>query len=209
MFFVVANAAGISEYVKVDDLQVGFDAASLEVGMQAITITVPCLASSSSPPEDIWVPKAFTQLTRSCKPLPWLSTPFQVHYGFAIPDCNSFQSQWNSAGMWYTDGSCRDVDGRRIIGAGVCCPSRGLAGRVSCAGVGATNTINRAEMCAGLHCLKRAGLEANGVMATDSQVTMCSLNCHIRSPVLNVFNKHKALLDAMSTVPFLIIVLHN
>ena len=53
-------------------------------------------------------------------------------------------------------------------------------------------------MCAGLYCLERAGLEADEVLATDSQVTMCSLNRHIRSPVLNVFNKHKALLDAMS-----------
>ena len=72
-----------------------------------------------------------------------------------------------------------------------------MAECVSCAGVGATNTINRAEMCAGLHCLERAGLEAAEVLATDSQVTMCSLNRHIRSPVLNVFNNHKALLDAM------------
>ena len=171
---MVVNAAGISEYVKADELHAGFAAASLEVGMQAITITAPSLAKCSSPPEDIWVPKAFTQLTHLCRPLPWLSTPFQVHYGVAIQHRNSSQSQWNSAGLWYTDDSCRDVDGRQMIGAGVCCPSRGLAERVSCAGVGATNTINRAEMCAGLHCLERAGLEADEVLATDSQVTMCS-----------------------------------
>ena len=73
----------------------------------------------------------------------------------------------------YTDGSCTDADVRHsvTIVAGVCCASRGLAGPLSCAGVGANNTINRAEMCAGLHndhdCLKRAGLGADDLLATD------------------------------------------
>ena len=70
--------------------------------------------------------------------------------------------------------------------------------RSDCVGLGATNTINRAEVCAGMHCLERAGLEMDEVLATDSQVTMCSLNRHLRSPMLNRFSKHKALLDAMS-----------
>ena len=43
LFLVVANAAGISEYVRADELHAGFAAASLEVGMQAITITAPSI----------------------------------------------------------------------------------------------------------------------------------------------------------------------
>ena len=98
--------------------------------------------------------------------------------------------RWNPAGMWYRDGSCRNIDGRQVIGAGACCTSRGLAERVNCVGVGATNTINRAEMCAGLYCLKRASLGADEVLATDTQVTMMvnpkrfTLYCHSKPDYL-------------------------
>lgn len=44
----------------------------------------------------------------------------------------------------------------------------------------------------GMHCLERVGHGADQVLAADSQMTMRSFNCHKRSPVLNVFNTHKA-----------------
>ena len=189
MFFIVANTSGIKRDVKPDALQVGFAATSSEIGNVSIQVKVPALSTGLELDDEpaFRPPKGFTkvQVIKANMPVPWAHTSFMPDLQLHFSDHTRCQRRWDPHEMWYTDGSSREVDGRQIIGADVYCPQRGVANRVHCAGMDTTNTINRAELCAAMHCIQCAGFEKEEVLAADNKVFMCLLNRHICSPVRN------------------------
>lgn len=202
LIFLVANAAGIQEYVKPIELQREFSRASRQIGGRGITVTVPTLTRETDREDVTWLPKAFrSKELLPCRPMPWATKRGEDPQCFAtIRNANELPMRWRAKEMWYTDGSVIRTDGRQRIGAGVFCESEGVATRVNCGAQGPTNTINRAEMCALHCCMQKAGLRNDVIVASDSQVSMCWLNWDIRAPVTNCENKHRVLVNATANL---------
>ena len=110
--------------------------------------------------------------------------------------------KWNADKIWYTDGSARTNpdSGRQCIGAGVYCKDHDTCQemRVNCAGIDATNTITRAELCGLLCCLHEMGTEKDEIIATDSQACMYLIARDIRSPARNIESKHRVLINEIA-----------
>lgn len=200
LIFVVANDAGIRKFVKPDALRAGFSAASLEIGNTPISVRVPCVrgneeGSGQHGGGDVYRPKAMNRLDQQGTPrqlVTWRDgrehtapSTFQRH--------DAYPRLVNADALWYTDGSVRETEGAQMIGAGVFCKARNIAAIVDCGGLGATNTINRAEMCGINYCLQQTATDKDEIIATDSLVCMFSLNRELHAPARNRFSKHREL----------------
>ena len=115
--------------------------------------------------------------------------------------------QWNATSIIYTDGSCIEKeDGTRALGAGVCRPNQPTqTAHVLPCGVGPTNTINRAELCAIYYAVKHTccAIHADETIATDSLCSLHMINRGLRRPHTLRHAKHRELIsgiiDAVTT----------
>ena len=105
----------------------------------------------------VHTPKALRKIveqsndSRMKSPHTW-SCERSAPYEHVLPTTMS-EPKWTADAIWYTDGSAIK-DPARKIGAGVFCAEANVSRRIQCCGVGPTNTITRAELCALLQSLK-------------------------------------------------------
>jgi ribonuclease HI len=93
--------------------------------------------------------------------------------------------QWDAQSIIYTDGSCIEKEnGTHALGAGVCRPNCVAdTAHVLPYGVGPTNTINRAELCAIYHAVNQTcRFNRNETIATDSLCSLQMIKCGLRRP---------------------------
>ena len=93
-----------------------------------------------------------------------------------------------------------DGNGHKIhsIGSGVYCASRDFYVRINPRGLGATNTINRAELVAICYSLGLPG--ADRVIATDGLASMYMIHNEVHHPSNNIHSPHKALLERIASL---------
>ncbi len=147
---------------------------------------------------EVYAPKAFRQLDASQTqppPLAWTSRMEQPSR-LSFPHSEASRRCWEAERIWYTDGSARDGESGKVIGAGVYCQAAGIALPVGCCGVGPTNTITRAELCALYESLQRMGLDSDETIATDSQAIMQLIAKDLRVPDTSAESMHRVLVKA-------------
>jgi ribonuclease HI len=108
--------------------------------------------------------------------------------------------RWDARSIIYTDGSCVEKEnGTHALGAGVCRPNCQIdTAHVLPCGVGPTNTINRAELCAIYHAVKHTcQFNRDETIATDSLCSLHMINRGIRRPHTLRHSKHRELVTGI------------
>lgn len=153
---------------------------------------------------------ALTQHYAPSAPDAAVSMPLEL-----MTPANDLTLRWQPTAILYTDGSCMHAlstacaadnstdlpihgGDRRSIGAAVYRPGDGatlpaIEDRLDPRGTGVTNTINRAELTAILHALRRSSDVADEVIATDSLCCLHWINRAMLRPQSLSLSKHKAL----------------
>ena len=198
--FVVANHAGFEQYVHLDVLEHGLTEAATE--FNGLTPTLQHLRQPTQMQDaclPLHIPKALRKVIEEAGSQREVVVPrawYNNHLD--IPELKLTSAvgklEWAPNEMWYTDGSAVGEKGAQQIGAGVYCANAGVAKKVGCTGVGPTNTITRAELCALYQCLGYLDPDEDAIIATDSKAIMHMTNNGIYAPDLQMENKHRVLM---------------
>jgi ribonuclease HI len=111
--------------------------------------------------------------------------------------------KYNSAIIWYTDGSKESLEGSDLIGAGVFNNQHNVRLKIDPSGHASTSTITRAELVAILVTLQQIeGSNTDEIIATDSQACMYMIHNHLYEPHKHAECKHncKELVQAIVTI---------
>mmetsp|Transcript_2060 Transcript_2060/g.4562 ORF Transcript_2060/g.4562 Transcript_2060/m.4562 type:complete len:987 (-) Transcript_2060:719-3679(-) len=99
--------------------------------------------------------------------------------------------RWAADTAVYTDGSCtKTTEGSQTLGAAVYFARTGHTLRVDPNGLGATNTITRAELSAILHALKETTAWGELTIFTDSLCSLYIIRKHLHRPEMYRLYKH-------------------
>ena len=199
--FMVANVAGINQYYKHEQFRSA-------LGLACKEFTGPCpnirpIQQRADNMLPMYAPKALQKVFDqgiSHASHTWRAANQGLGALELMLTPTTDLHKWDAQTLWYTDGSALETEQGHRIGAGVVCASAQTAKTVQCCGVGPTNTITRAELCALYQCLKEMNMEQDGVIATDSKAIMHMINSDIWSTTANVENKHKTLLQHVTDI---------
>jgi ribonuclease HI len=161
------------------------------------------------------IPSKLCKLTEDDSDYP--ADDFDMNHDFCVPDMKATphlmkllsagiqtlapqQMRWDAASIIYTDGSCTEKkDGTHALGAGVCRPNnKSDTAHVLPCGVGPTNTINRAELCAIYHAVKHTcQFNRDEAIATDSLCSLHMIDRGLRRPHTMRHSKHRELINGI------------
>ena len=199
---IVANEAGLKQYVNQEQLNVGFSHASTEPGYPPkrpkqlrATVDTWCRMQGLYPPKKY--PNANTD---AC--VEWTSAKTASEKTFSTNMIQSTTLAYNPDELIYTDGSRKDVPGMGLVTGSRVYKKLGTAHlslKVHPYGQGMLNTVNRAELVAILIALRKCRKGMKECIATDSKCSMQKIAKQLGSPAWTMEDCHRPLLAAIAS----------
>ena len=206
-FLMVANTAGLQQFVKQETLQAAFAHASTLLQHPRPQITqLRNTVTAASSLQGLYPPAGFTKAAEDMNTLwtsvelPTEATLQQALYTNIVKETELLHCPQNTI---YTDGSKREMHTfGTVTGSGVYrqAPTAALQLKVHPIGQGMLNTINRAELVTILVALRECRPYEDECIATDSRCSKQKINKHLRAPAQTKDDCHQPLLQAITTL---------
>ena len=204
-FLIVANTAGLQQFVKQETLQAAFASTLLRHPRPQIRQLRNAVTVASSL-QGLYPPAGFAKATKHMSilwtsvELPTVAILQQALHTNIVKETELLHCPQD---IIYTDGSKREMHTfGTITGSGVYrqAPTAALQLNVHPIGQGILNTINRAELVAILVALQECRPYETECIATDSRCSMQKINKHLRAPAQTKDDCHQPLLQAITSL---------